>query len=85
MKSGVLLLCLLVGPRAAAAEPLLSGDEGNQPPRAAPEYRIREVRFAGDLAFDTGALKEVFEELKVRWWIPGVWPRRPRYDARPFA
>ena len=82
MKSGVLLLCLLVGPRAATAEPLVSGDKGNQPPRATPEYRIREVRFAGDLAFDTDALKEVLEELKVRRWIPGVWTRRPRYDAR---
>jgi Surface antigen variable number repeat len=82
MKSAVFLLCLLVATRAAAAEPLVSDDTGTQRPRATPEYRIREVRFAGDSAFDTDALKEVLEELKVRRWIPGVWTRRPRYDAR---
>src|SRR5688572_16283661 len=72
MKSAVLLLCLLVATKAAAAEP----------PRDTPEYRIREVRFAGDLAFDTDALKKVLKGLKVRRGIPGVWTRRPRYDAR---
>jgi hypothetical protein len=82
MKSAVFLLCLLVGPRAAATQPLVSDDKGNQRPRATPEYRIREVRFAGDPAFDTDSLKEVLEELKVRRRIPGVWTRRPRYDAR---
>ena len=82
MKSAVFLLCLLVAPRASAAQPLVSDDKGNQRPRATPEYRIREVRFAGDPAFDADALKEVLEELKVRRRIPGVWTRRPRYDAR---
>src|SRR5688572_3735313 len=82
MKPAVLLLCLLVAARAAAAEPVVSDDKGNQRPRATPEYRIRDVRFTGDPAFDTDALKEVLEDLRVRRWIPGVWTRRPRYDAR---
>ena len=76
MKSVAFLLCLLVATGAGAAEP--SGNDRG----TTPEYRIREVRFAGDLAFDTDALKEVLKELKVRRWIPGVWTRRPRYDAR---
>jgi hypothetical protein len=83
MKSAVFLVCLLVAATAAAAEPLVS-DTANQRPRATREYRIREVRFAGDPAFDTDALKEVLKELKVRRWIPGVWTRRPRYDGRAF-
>jgi hypothetical protein len=82
MKSAVFLLGLLVATRVGAAEPSASDQAGNQRPRATPEYRIREVRFAGDPAFDTDALKEVLKELKVRRWIPGVWTRRPRYDAR---
>jgi hypothetical protein len=82
MKSAAFLLCLLAATRAGAVEPSVSDDTRNQRPRATPEYRIREVRFAGDPAFDTDALKEVLKELKVRRWIPGVWTRRPRYDAR---
>src|SRR4029453_4714433 len=81
MKSAAFLLCLLVATSAGAAEPSVSDDTGNQRPRATPEYRIREVRFAGDPAFDADVLKEVLKELKVRRWIPGVWPRRPRYDG----
>jgi outer membrane protein assembly factor BamA len=82
MKSAAFLLCLLVATRAGAAEPSVSDERGNQRPRPTPEYRIREVRFAGDPAFDTDALKQVLKELKVRRWMPGVWTRRPRYDAR---
>jgi hypothetical protein len=82
MRSAAFLLCLAVAARAGAAEPSVSDDGRNQSPRGTSEYRIREVRFAGDLAFDTDALKEVLRELKVRRWIPGVWTRRPRYDAR---
>ena len=81
MKSAVFLLCLLAATRAATAGPLVGDDTGNQRSRAT-EYRIREVRFAGDPAFDTDALQEVLEELEVRRWIPGVWTRRPGYDAR---
>src|SRR4029453_3143502 len=81
MKSAAFLLCLLVATSAGAAEPSVSDDTGNRRPRATPEYRIREVRFAGDPAFDADVLKEVLKELKVRRWIPGVWTRRPRYDA----
>ncbi len=82
MKPAAFLLCLLVATGAGAVEPSASDDTGNHRPRATPEYRIRAVRFAGDPAFDTDALKEVLKELKVRRWIPGVWTRRPRYDAR---
>ena len=82
MKSAAFLLCLLVATGAGAAGPSAGDDAKNQRPRATPEYRIREVRFAGDPALDTDALKEVLKELKVRRWIPGVWTLRPRYDAR---
>jgi hypothetical protein len=82
VKSAAFLLCLLVATSVGAADPSLSDDAGKQRSRATPEYRIREVRFAGDLAFDSDALKEVLKELKVRRWIPGVWTRRPRYDPR---
>ena len=82
MKSAAFILCLLGHDDVAVYEPSVSDDTRNHRSPATPEYRIREVRFAGDPAFDTDALKEVLKELKVRRWIPGVWTRRPRYDAR---
>jgi surface antigen-like variable number repeat protein len=82
MKPVVFLLGLLFAAPAAAAEPLVGDDTATRRPGASPEYRIREVRFVGDPAFETDALKEVLEELKVRWWIPGIWTRLPPYDAR---
>lgn len=65
MKAAAFLLCLLV---ATAAE-------------AEPAYRIREVRFAGDPAFEPDALRKVIEDLRIRRVIPGIWTRRPLYDA----
>ncbi|MGB2714011.1 MAG: POTRA domain-containing protein [Vicinamibacterales bacterium] len=80
MNPAVVVVCLLVAAPAAAAEPLRSDRENERPP-AAPEYRLREVRFAGDPAFKADALKKVLEELKGRRLIPGIWTRRPPYDA----
>jgi hypothetical protein len=82
MNPAVFLMCLLAAAPAAAAEPLRSDDRRNERRRATPEYRIREVRFAGDPAFETDALKKLLEELKGRRLIPGIWTRRPAYDAR---
>ena len=48
MKPALLVLCLLAGATAASAEPQ--------------SHRIREVRFAGDPAFEPDVLKKVFEE-----------------------
>jgi surface antigen-like variable number repeat protein len=82
MKPAVFLLCLVVVAAAVTAEPSASDGRGNQRPRETQEYRIREVRFTGEPAFETDALKGVLEELKVRRWVPGIWTRRPPYDAR---
>lgn len=82
MKPAVFLLCLLVVAAAVTAEPSASDDRGNQRRREIQEYRIREVRFTGEPAFEADALKEVLKELKVRRGIPGIWTRRPPYDAR---
>jgi hypothetical protein len=84
MTSAVFLLYLVVA-AAPPAEPPLGDDRENQVPRATPEYRIREVRFVGDPAFEPDALKEVLKELKVRKWIPGIWTRRPPFDTRALA
>ena len=73
MTWAVLLMCLVVASPAAAADPLRTDDRGDERPRATPEYRIRDVRFAGDPAFDADALKKVLKALKGR---------RPTYDAR---
>ena len=80
MKPALFVLWLLVAPTAGAAEPRV--DEDRTVPRQASESRIREVRFVGDPAFETHVLKDVLEELKIRRRIPGIWTRRPRYDAR---
>jgi hypothetical protein len=81
MNPAAVLMCLLVAAPAAAAEPLRTDDSGIVR-RATPQYRVREVRFAGDPAFESDALKKVLEELQGRWLIPGIWTRRPAYDVR---
>lgn len=81
MKPGVPVLCLLVVAMAAAAEPS-AGDDTNPRPRAAARYRIREVRFSGDPAFEPDALRKVLKQLKVRRIIPGIWRSHPPYASR---
>jgi hypothetical protein len=82
MKTAVPVLCLLVTVTTASAGPPAGEDTGTPRPRAAHSPRIREVRFEGDPAFDRDALKKVLEELEIRPVIPGIWTRRPLYEAR---
>lgn len=79
MKPGPFLGVLVTFAIASAA-----GDAGagTPPTRAAPAPRVREVRFEGDLAFAPDTLNNVLEDLEVRRVIPGIWTRRPRYEAR---
>ena len=57
MKTAAVVLCLLVTVTTASAAPQVGGDTGT--PRAAHAPRVREVRFAGDPAFEPDALKKV--------------------------
>ena len=82
MKPAVFLLGLLFAATGVAAELPVSADTATRRPNASPEYRIREMRFVGDPAVEADALNEALDELKVRWWVPGIWGRRPPYDAR---
>jgi len=79
MKRAAAVLCLLVTVRTASAGPQAS--EGTGSPRAAHAPRVREVRFAGDPAFELDALKKVLQELESRRVIPGIWRRQPLYEA----
>lgn len=81
MKPAVLVLCLIITATGAAAQPCSSDDTANQAPPSRPDYRIREVRFAGDPGFEIEKLNEVLRELKPQRLIPRLWTRRPRYDA----
>ena len=74
------VLCLLVTVTTASAAPQAGKDTGS--PRAAHTPRVREVRFAGDPAFEPDALKKVLQELESRRVIPGIRTRRPLYDTR---
>ena len=80
MKLAVEVLCLLVTVTTASAAPQAGKDTGTPP--AAHTPRVREVRFAGDPAFDPDALKKVLQELESRRAIPGIWMRRPLYETR---
>jgi len=80
MKPAAVLLCLLATVTSASAEPQVSEDTGTAQAAHAP--RIREVRFAGDPAFEPDALKKVLQELESRSVIPGIWRRRPVYEPR---
>jgi outer membrane protein assembly factor BamA len=80
MKPASVVLCLLVSVVTASAGPQVGEDTGKH--RAAHTPRVREVRFAGDLAFEPDALKKVLQELESRRVIPGVWTRRPLYETR---
>ena len=82
MKPAVPVLCALVTVTTASAGPPAGQDTGARHPPAAPTPRLREVRFEGDLAFEPDALKEVLEDLEIRQVIPGIWTRRPLYEAR---
>jgi surface antigen-like variable number repeat protein len=80
MKPAAAILCLLVTSTPASAGPQAGGDTGT--PRAAHTPRVRDVRFAGDPAFEPDALKKVLQELESRRVIPGIWTRRPLYEPR---
>jgi hypothetical protein len=80
MKPAAVVLCLLVTVTTASAGPQVGEDTGTL--RAAHTPRIREVRFAGDPAFERDALKKVLQELESRRVIPGIWMRRPLYETR---
>lgn len=67
MKTAAVVLCLLVTVTTASAGP--QGGEETGTPRGAHTPRVREVRFAGDPAFEPDALKKVMR-------------RRPLYDTR---
>jgi hypothetical protein len=64
---GITVVLCLAG--TAAAEP------------AARAYRVREVRFTGDLAVSPEALAAVLESLRARRVIPGLWTRHPIFDV----
>lgn len=85
MNRVVILVSVMMAATAAAAQPLVRDDTGTQHSGATPGYRIRDVRFVGDPAFETDVLKDVLAELKVRRKIPGMWTRRPPYDTRALA
>jgi len=80
MKPAALLLCLLVTVTTASAGP--PPGEDARTARAAHTPRVREVRFAGDPAFEPDTLKKALQELESRRVIPGIWTRRPLYEAR---
>jgi hypothetical protein len=80
MKPAVAVLCLLVTVTTVSAVPQGGKDTGT--PRAAHTPRVREVRFAGDPAFEPDALRKVLQELESRRVIPGIWTRRPLYERR---
>lgn len=80
MKTAAVVLCLLVTVTTASAGPQVGEDTGT--PRTAHAPRVREVRFAGDPAFEPDALKKVLQELGSRRVIPGIWTRRPLYETR---
>ena len=80
MKPAAAVLCLLVTSTTASAGPQAGGDSGTA--RAADTPRVREVRFAGDPAFESDVLKNVLQELESRRVIPGIWTRRPLYETR---
>ncbi len=79
MKRAAAVFCLLLTVTTASAGPQVGEDTGT-PPAAHPP-RVREVRFEGDPAFDRDALKKVLRELESRRVIPGIWRRRPVYEA----
>ena len=78
MKPAAAVLCLLVTSSVASAGPQVG--EGPGTPRAAQTPRVREVRFAGDPAFEPDVLMKVLEELESRRVIPGIWTRRPLFE-----
>jgi hypothetical protein len=67
MKTAAVFLCLLVTVTTASAGPQVAED--TRIPRTAHAPRVREVRFAGDPAFEPNALKKVLT-------------RRPLYETR---
>src|SRR5262245_1899965 len=79
MKRAAAVFCLLLTVTTASAGPQLG--EGTGTPPAAHPPRVREVRFGGDPAFDRDALAKVLRELESRRVIPGIWRRRPVYEA----
>jgi hypothetical protein len=79
MKRAAAVFCLLLTVTTASAGPQIGQDTRTSP--AARPPRVREVRFAGDLAFDRDVLEKVLRELRSRPVIPGVWRRRPAYEA----
>src|SRR4030095_6504739 len=78
MKPAAAVLCLLVTSSLASAGPQVGEDPGT--PRAAQTPRVREIRFAGDPAFEPDVLMKVLEELESRRVIPGIWTRRPLFE-----
>jgi hypothetical protein len=80
MKPAALVLCLLA--TVASAWAGQRAGKCARTPCAAPIPRVREVRFTGELAFERGTLRKVLRELEVRHVIPGIWTRRPLYEAR---
>jgi Surface antigen variable number repeat len=83
MKPAVSVLCVLVTVTTTAVWPAAGEDPGTTTrPRAASAPRVREVRFEGDPPFEPDTLKKVLKELEIRRVIPGIWTRRPRYEAR---
>src|SRR5262245_48927952 len=79
MKPVIAVLCLLVTVRPSAGQP--AGAASGAPPQSAAP-RLRDVRFEGDPALEPGALKRELKALRIRRVIPGIWTRRPVYDAR---
>jgi surface antigen-like variable number repeat protein len=80
MKPAAVALCLLVTVATASAGPQVGEDIGTA--RTAHSPRVREVRFAGDPAFEADTLKRVLQSLDSRRVIPGIWRRRPLYETR---
>jgi outer membrane protein assembly factor BamA len=79
MQPAVPVFCLLVTVTTASAGPT---GRDTETPRPASGPRLREVLFDGDPAFEPDTLKKVLEELEIRRMIPGLWTRRPLYEAR---
>jgi outer membrane protein insertion porin family len=80
MKPAVFVLCLLAGDIAAARQSVATHDVRDQRAAVDEAYRIREVRFTGDAAFERARLEQVLSALKIRTPIPGVWTRHPVYN-----